>query len=103
MLGNCVVNRYLVNNLVIGSIGAVATVEVTVTVSSGGLVVGDIGVAVPRAAFTGGVAVGPVRVVTATTFVIPFINASAGALDPADTFEFDVFIFRGTGNLTQSV
>lgn len=104
MFSNCSVLRYTVANLVIPSIAAVTTTEVTVTVSSGGLVVGDVGIAIPRgAAFTSGLAINPVRVTAATTFVIPFVNASAGALDAADTFDFDVFIFRATGNLNQAI
>jgi hypothetical protein len=94
--------RYLVNNLVIPSIAAVTTTEVTVTVSNGGLPSGGGGFAVPRVALSGGLAILPIRVVSATTFVIPFCNASAGAIDNADTVEFDCYIFE-PGGVAQSV
>lgn len=88
--------RYTVENLVIGSIAAVTTLEVQVTLP--GAAVGDGGIAVPRgAAFTNGVAINPVRVSAANTVQIPFVNGSAGAIDPADTFDFDIYLFKKTG------
>lgn len=88
--------RYTLTNLVIGNITAVTTLEVQVTLA--GVAVGDTGIAAPRdAKMTNGIAINPIRVTAANTAQIPFVNASAGAIDPADTFDFDVFIFRGSG------
>ena len=100
-MGNCVVNRYLITNFVIGNITAVTTLEVAVVLN--GAAVGDGGIAVPRAAFTNGVVPAYVRVTAANAGVIAFVNASAGAIDPADTFEFDVYLFKASGELAGSV
>ena len=100
-MGNCVVNRYLVTNLVIGNITTVTTLEVAVVLN--GAAVGDGGIAVPRAAFTNGVVPSYVRVTGANAGVIAFVNASAGDINPADTFEFDVYLFKASGELTGSI
>ena len=66
--------------------------------------VGDSGIACPRdAKFTNGIAILPLRVTANDVVQIPFCNASAGAIDPADTFDFDVYLFRATGNLQGAV
>jgi hypothetical protein len=89
--------RYTISNLVIASIGAVTTTEITVTCP--GVAVGDTGIASPRdAAFTNGLAINPIRVSAANTVKIPIVNASAGAIDAPDTFDFDIIIFKATGN-----
>jgi len=93
--------RYTVTNLTIPSIDAVTTTEVEVTLQ--GARVGDGGIAVPRAAFTNGVAILPVFVTADNTAQIPFCNASAGAINPDDTFDFDVYLFRATGPLQAAV
>lgn len=94
--GNCTVLRYSFSNLVIASIGAVTTLEVAVPLP--GALPGDVGIAIPRdGAFTSGIAINPIRVTAADAGVIPFVNGSAGAIDPADTFDFDVYLFRATG------
>jgi hypothetical protein len=94
--------RYTVTNLVIPNLGAVSTTEVQVTLQ--GCRVGDSGFACPRdAAFTAGIAILPLRVTANDTAKIPFVNASAGAIDPADTFDFDVYLWRATGGLAGAV
>lgn len=94
--------RYTVTNLVIPSIGAVTTTEVQVTLV--GARVGDSGFAAPRdAKMTSGIAINPIRVTANDTVQIPFVNASAGAIDPADTFDFDVYLFKATGSLAAAV
>lgn len=105
MYGNAVVRRFRFNNLAIGSIGAVATVAVAVAVTSGKVVSGQVGFAVPvDAAFTGGlVGIVPARATSAAEITLYFANASAGALDPADTFDFDVFMFPEVGEVAQTV
>jgi hypothetical protein len=98
--GNVV--RYIVNNLVIANITAVTTLEVQVTLP--GVAVGDSGFACPRdAKMTNGIAILPVRVTAANTAQIPFCNASAGAIDPADTFDFDVYIFKAAGAIQATI
>lgn len=100
--GNCSVYRYTVTNLVIPSIAAVTTTEVQVVLA--GAAVGDGGIACPRdAKLTSGIALNPVRISAAGIGQIPFVNASAGAIDPADTFDFDVYLFRATGALSGAV
>jgi hypothetical protein len=104
--GNVVAKRFVLNNLVIASIGAVSTVAVAVPVAAAaGLVVGQVGFAVPNAAaFTAGLpAIVGARVTTATEITLYFANGSAGAIDPADTFEFTVFIFENTGDVQQTI
>jgi hypothetical protein len=94
--------RYVVNNLVIPSIGAVATTEVQVTLP--GVKVGDSGFACPRdAKLTAGISILPIRVTAADTAQIGFVNSSAGAIDPADTFDFDVYIFKSTGAIAATI
>ncbi len=94
--------RYTVTNLVIPSIAAVTTTEVQVTLT--GAKIGDSGFACPRdAKMTNGIAILPIRVTADNVAQIPFCNASAGAIDPADTFDFDVYLFRATGNLQAAV
>ena len=94
--------RYTVANLVIPSIGAVATTEVQVTLP--GAKVGDAGFAVSTAAFTAGIApMIPVRISATNTAQLAFCNASAAPNEPADTFDFDVYLFCATGPLTDAV
>lgn len=100
--GNASVYRYTVTNLVIPSIAAVTTTEVQVTLA--GARVGDSGIACPRdAKLTSGLALNPIRITADNTAQIPFVNASAGAIDAADTFDFDVYLFRATGQLSGAV
>jgi hypothetical protein len=91
--------RFQVTDLVVASVGAVTTLAVSVAITSGGLVLGDAVIVTPRSALTNGIAIYG-HVVDATHFAIDFVNASAGAIDPADTFDFDVFILTNTGALS---
>ena len=102
MGGNCVCRRYTVANLVIANITAVTTLTVNVDVSSAGLTAGDGVLVTPRAALTNGIAVYG-HVVDSNTLGLDFVNASAGAIDPADTFDFDVYVFLQTGGVQQAV
>jgi len=101
--GNASVQRFVLNNLVIGSIGAAGSLEVSVDVTGTPLVVGSVGIAIPRAAMTGGVGINPVRVTDTNTLTLQFVNGSAAAIDPADTFDFDVFLFTPTGQAQQTI
>lgn len=90
--------RFTVENLVIASIGAVTTLVVSVTVAGAGLQAGDGVQVTPRVAtgLTNGIAVYGV-IIDATHIGIAFVNASAGAIDPADTFDFDIYVTKKTG------
>lgn len=96
MTGNCATYRYIVNNLAIASIGAAGSLDVAVSLP--GSVVGDVGIAIPRQALTGGVSINPIRVTAAGSAAIQFVNGSAAAIDPVDTMDFDIVLFRSTGN-----
>jgi hypothetical protein len=97
-MSNTATYRYTVNNLVIASIGAAASLDVPVSLP--GAKVGDVGIAIPRQALTSGVAINPLRVSADNTAVIQLVNGTAGAIDPVDTMDFDVVLFRGTGQST---
>jgi hypothetical protein len=97
--------RFTVENLVIASIAAVTTLVVSVAVPTGsGLSAGDGVQVTPRVAtgLTNGIAVYGV-IIDATHIGIAFVNASAGAIDPADTFDFDVYVTKKTGAAVASV
>lgn len=96
MQGNTATYRYIVNNLTIASIGAAGSLDVSVSLP--GAKVGDIGLAIPRQALTGAVSINPIRITADNTGAIQFVNSSAGAIDPVDTMDFDVILFRATGN-----
>lgn len=98
MNGNTVSRRFQITDLVIAAITAVSTATVSVAVTSGGLQVGAGVLVTPRSALTNGIAVYG-HVIDATHIGIDFVNASAGSIDPADTFDFDVFVFNSTGNV----
>lgn len=94
--------RYTITNLVVASIAAVTTTEIQVTLP--GVKVGDSGFFAPRdAKMLNGIALLPIRVTADNTAQLPFCNASAGALDVADTQDYDVYVFRATGNLQAAV
>lgn len=90
--------RFTVENLVIGNITAVTTLVVSVLVAGAGLQAGDGVQVTPRVAagLTNGIAVYGV-IIDATHIGIAFVNASAGAIDPADTFDFDIYVTKKTG------
>lgn len=102
--GNCVVKRFQVDNLVIANIVAATTLEVAVALpANSGVAVGDVGLAYPRdAALSTGLGINPVICRVANTIIIPFVNGTAGAINPADTFDFNIFMFLGTGALQPS-
>lgn len=88
--------RYTIDNLVIGAIGAVTTLEVQVALP--GAALGDVGIACPRdAIFTAGISINPVRISAAGIGQIPFVNGSAGSINPADTFDFTIVLFKASG------
>ena len=96
--------RFTVENLVIASIDAVTTLVVSVVVAGAGLQAGD-GVQVTVRSATGitnGIAIYGV-IIDATHIGIAFVNASAGAINPADTFDFDIYVTKKTGQAVAGV
>lgn len=87
-----------VENLVIASIGAVTTLVVSVSVPGQQFAAGDGVQVTPRVAtgLTNGIGIYGV-VIDATHIGIAFVNASAGAIDPADTFDFDIYVTKKSG------
>jgi hypothetical protein len=101
MFGNAVLKAHVqITDLVIASITAVTTLVKTITVPGASFVAGDAVLVTPRVAtgLTNGISIYGV-VIAATQIGIAFVNASAGAIDPADTFDFDVYVLGNTGNL----
>jgi hypothetical protein len=87
--------HYQKANVPIASIAAVTTLEVTFTMP--GADVGDFFIGVPSTAFTNGLGIQAGRISAANTGKLPIVNGSAGAIDPADTFTFDLFLFKKGG------
>jgi hypothetical protein len=103
--GNCVVKRIRLNNLVVGNIGAAGSLNVDVAVSAAlGLTVDSVGIAIPvDADLTAGLLPPIARATSTTNLRLRFVNPSAGAIDPADTFDWDVFMFQPTGMVDATV
>lgn len=87
-----------VENLVIASVGAVTTLVVSVSVPGQQFAAGDGVQVTPRVAtgLTNGIGIYGV-VIDATHIGIAFVNGSAGAIDPADTFDFDIYVTKKSG------
>ncbi len=100
MLGNSVARRFRFNNLVIAEVGAVVNLAVDVAVPSGTVQEGDVGFAVPVTVIDGGIpAIIPCIATSATNVRMFFTNASAGAINPADTHDFNAVMFPNVGNV----
>jgi hypothetical protein len=94
--GNTTSVRHVTTDLVIGACGANAVTEVAVTIP--GVAVGDMAFAACRQTLTAGISLAPCRVSAANTVQICLQNLTAAPIDPADTFDFDIMIFKATGN-----
>jgi hypothetical protein len=97
--------RFRLNNLVVANIGAAGSlnVDVAITAVPAGYV-GAIGFAVPvDADFTAALCAPMARITSTTNLRLRFPNASAGGIDPADTFDWDVIVFLETGNAQQTI
>jgi len=98
--------RFRLNNLAIASIGAAGSLNVDVTISAlPANYVNAVGFAIPvDADLTAGLPA-PVmaRITSATNLRLRFVNPSAGAIDPDNTFDWNVYIFPETGNVQQTV
>ncbi len=97
--------RFKLVNLVIGNITAVTNLDVDVAVTAGKVKAGDVGFAIPTdASMENGIpGIIPVRATTNANLRLTFTNASAGAINPADTHEFDIIMFPSTGQVAQTV
>lgn len=104
MFGNTVSARFRLNNLVVANIGAAGSLNVDVTVTSRPNLVGSIGVALPvDNDLTAGLPPPTARMTTATNLRLRFANPSAAGIDPADTFDWDVYMFLPEGQITQTI
>jgi hypothetical protein len=104
-LANVSAKRFVLNNVAIANITAVTNLDVNVAVAAGSVAAGQVGFAVPTdASMTNGIpGIIPVRATSSSNLRLTFTNASAGAIDPADTFDFIVFLFENTGAVQQTV
>ncbi len=103
--GNCQVLRFRLNNLVVASVGAVASVNNDVTITAlPASMVGCIGIAIPTEAdMLAGMLPPIVRLTSTTNLRLRFVNPSAGALDLADTHDWDVYLFVPSGQNQQTI
>jgi hypothetical protein len=91
--GNACVLKFSIANLTIASVGAVTSLDVSLVCP--GVKAGDVGIGVPRdAKFTNGLALSPLRCAVDGTMILTVVNGSAGAIDPVDTFDFDIFVLQ---------
>lgn len=103
--GNTQTARFRFNNLVVGNIGAAGSLNVDVTIASvPASWVGATGIALPiDADLTAGLPPPTARITSQTNVRLRFANPSAGAIDPADTFDWDVILNIPAGNVQQTV
>lgn len=98
--------RFRLQNLVVANIGAAGSLNVDTAINSlPASYVGAVGFAVPvDNDLTAGLP-GPImaRITSQTNLRLRFVNPSAGGIDPADTFDWDVFIFPETGAAQQTI
>lgn len=97
--------RFRLNNLTIASVGAAGSGNTDVTITAVPAEwVNAIGFALPTDAdWTAALGIVQARIISTTSLRLRVANPSAGAIDPADTFDFDVFIFLPTGQVQQTV
>jgi hypothetical protein len=101
----CQAVRFVLNNLVVASVGAAGSTNVDTTINAvPASWVGAVGFALPTDAdLTAGLPPPSARVTTTTNLRLRFANPSAGAIDPADTFDWQVFVFVPAGTPQQTV
>ncbi len=97
--------RFRLNNLVVGSVGAAGSLNVDTTIAAVPAEwVGAVGFAVPvDADLTAGLGAPMARITTTTNLRLRFSNGSAAGIDPADTLDYDVFVFPERGNAQQTI
>jgi hypothetical protein len=101
MYGNTTSIRFLLNNLVVGTVNAASSKNVDVDVTA----VLPLGCGIDvhaREAQTGGLTWYAVRL-DANTIRIVFVNGTAGNIVASDTIEYDVYVKLPTGELQQTI
>jgi hypothetical protein len=103
--GNSQSARFRLNNLVIASIGAAGSLNVDVTIAAvPSSWVGATGTALPiDADLTAGLPPPSARITSTTNLRLRFANPSAGAIDPVDTFDWDVNVQIPAGSAQQTI
>lgn len=97
MLGNCVVQRVQLNNLVVAEVGAASSEETSVAVP--GCEVGDIGYFVCEQEATSGIVYNGARCAVAGTMLLRFSNPTAAPITPTPTNDYKLFIFKAQGQV----
>lgn len=95
-VGNVVGNIYQSTDKTVASIAAGATALVSFTCP--GAKQGDLALCSWNGTPTVGIVIGTGWATADDTVVIPFTNITAGAVDPADTFDFSIFLIRKSGS-----
>jgi len=97
--------RFRLNNLVVANIGAAGSLNVDVTITAvPSDWVGAIGIAAPvDADLTAGLPPPYARITSTTNLRLRFANPSAGGIDPADTFDWEVLVWPERGNPQQTI
>lgn len=103
--GNAQIQRIRLNNLAVGSVGAAGSLNVDVTISAVPAEwVGATGVAYPTDAdLTAGLLPPYARLTSTTNLRLRFVNPSAAGIDPADTFDWDVYLNIPSGQVQQTI
>lgn len=103
--GNCQVLRFRLNNLVVGAIGAAGSLNVDTAITAlPANLVGCTGFATPvDADLTAGLGAPMARITSTTNLRLRFSNGSAAGIDPADTLDYDVYVFVPSGSAQQTV
>lgn len=94
-VGNVVGSFYQNSNKVLASIADGATNLVSFTVA--GAKQGDVALCTWNGTPTAGIVIGTGWASADDTVLIPFTNNTGGAVDPADTFDFTILLFRKSG------
>ena len=92
------VRKVTINNIAPGSINAATAVEVAIVIP--GVLPGDVGYFVRQQLNAQAIALDGARCAVAGTMLLRFVNATAGAVTPTATDDYDMFIFRPTGDVT---
>lgn len=95
-MANGSVQHVIASNVAPGLIGATTSVSVAVVVP--GAAVGDAGFFVPRQANATGIVFGGAQVLVAGTVQLRFTNPTAGGITPPATDDYDVYLFKATGD-----
>ena len=95
-VGNMVGTFYQNTDKTLGSIADGATNLVSFAVP--GAKQGDVALCTWNATPTAGIVIGTGWGSADDTVLVPFTNNTGGAVDPADTFDFSILLFRKSGS-----